>query len=56
MGGLGNDCKEPCVRTVTVFGFPFLSDDDKIDFAYAKLYFKNIVKVTEDHLSYSFLR
>ena len=46
---------DPCVKTVTYFGFPFLSDDT-IDYAYAKLYFKNIVKVTEDYLSYTFLR
>ena len=56
MAGIGNGCREPCVKTVTVFGFPFLSDDQKLDSAYAKLYFKNIVKVTEDHLAYSFLR
>ena len=43
------------MKTVTVFGFPFLSEDS-IDYAYAKLYFKNIVKVTEDHLAYSILR
>ena len=44
------------MKTVTVFGFPFLSEDAGIDYAYAKLYFKNIVKVTEDHLAYSILR
>ena len=53
VGTLGK-CMDPCVKTVTYFGFPFLSDDD-IDYAYAKLYFKNIVKVTEDYLSYTFL-
>ena len=56
VAGIGNGCREPCVKTVTVFGFPFLSDEIDLDFAYAKLYFKNIVKVTEDHLAYSFLR
>ena len=56
VAGLGDSCKEPCVKTVTVFGFPFLSEDAGIDYAYAKLYFKNIVKVTEDHLAYSILR
>ena len=56
VAGLGESCKEPCVKTVTVFGFPFLSEDAGIDYAYAKLYFKNIVKVTEDHLAYSILR
>ena len=44
------------MKTVTYFGFPFLTEDDEIDFAFAKLYFKNIVKVTEDYLAYSFLR
>ena len=53
--GTRGQCMDPCVKTVTYFGFPFLSDDD-IDYAYAKLYFKNIVKVTEDYLSYTFLR
>ena len=56
VAGIGNGCREPCVKTVTVFGFPFLSDELTLDSAYAKLYFKNIVKVTEDHLAYTFLR
>ena len=55
VAGIGNGCREPCVKTVTVFGFPFLSDELTLDSAYAKLYFKNIVKVTEDYLSYTFL-
>ena len=46
----------PCVKTVTYFGFPFLTIDETIDYAYAKLYFKNIVKVTEDFVSYDLLR
>ena len=53
--GTRGGCKDPCMKTVTYFGFPFLSEDS-IDYAYAKLYFKNIVKVTEDHLAYSILR
>ena len=52
--GTRGGCKDPCMKTVTYFGFPFLSEDS-IDYAYAKLYFKNIVKVTEDYLSYTFL-
>ena len=55
VAAVGESCKEPCVKTVTFFGFPFLTEED-IDYAYAKLYFKNIVKVTEDYLAYSFLR
>ena len=47
---------DPCVKTVTYFGFPFLTIEETMDYAYAKLYFKNIVKVTEDYLSYTFLR
>ena len=54
--GVVEPCKDPCVKTVTYFGFPFLSDDEELEFAYAKLYFKNVVKVTEDYLAYTFLR
>ena len=56
IAGIGEKCIDPCVKTVTYFGFPFLTEDDEIDYAFAKLYFKNIVKVTEDFLAYSFLR
>ena len=54
--GTRGKCMDPCVKTVTYFGFPFLTIEETMDYAYAKLYFKNIVKVTEDYLSYTFLR
>ena len=37
----------------TMFGFPFIGKAKK---GFARLYFKNIVKVTEDFVSYDFLR
>ena len=37
----------------TMFGFPFIG---KVKKGFARLYFKNIVKVTEDFVSYDFLR
>jgi hypothetical protein len=50
-------CPEPCNKLMTYFGFPFISQlSGGDDFGYAKLYFKRVIKVTEDFLSYSLLR
>ena len=48
-------CPEPCVKIMTYFGFPFLTRNSKLT-GFARLYFKNIVKVTEDFVSYDLLR
>ena len=47
-------CPDPCHKMQTIFGFPFLSKVDGK--AFARLYFKNIVKVTDDFVSFDFLR
>ena len=49
------NCHRPCSEVHTWFGFP---DKDSIGETEAKLklYFKTIVKVTEDFISYDFLR
>ena len=49
------DCPEPCVKMMTYFGFPFITRYDKPT-GFVRLYFKNIVKVTEDFVSYDLLR
>ena len=48
-------CPEPCVKMMTYFGFPFITSNDNPT-GFARLYFKNIVKVTEDFVSYDLLR
>ena len=53
--GTRGKCMDPCVKTVTYFGFPFITSNDNPT-GFARLYFKNIVKVTEDFVSYDLLR
>ena len=48
-------CPEPCAKIITFFGFPFISKNGK-NTGFCRLYFKNIVKVTEDFVSYDLLR
>ena len=48
-------CPEPCAKITTFFGFPFISRNGKTT-GFCRLYFKNIVKVTEDFISYDLLR
>lgn len=49
------ECPVPCVNMITIFGFPFIRKrQDNI--GRFRLYFKNIVKVTEDFISYDLLR
>ena len=48
-------CPEPCAKIITFFGFPFISKNGKAT-GFCRLYFKNIVKVTEDFISYDLLR
>ena len=50
------ECPEPCNAIITYFGFPFISQRSDDSRGMARLYFKNIVKVTEDFISYDFLR
>ena len=47
-------CPEPCHKMQTIFGFPFYTNIDGKTFA--RLYFKNTVRVTEDFVSYDLLR
>ena len=49
------ECPVPCINMITIFGFPFIRKrQDNI--GRVRLYFKNIVKVTEDFISYDLLR
>ena len=48
-------CASPCVNMQTTFGFPFFSNNNQST-GFVKLYFKNIVKITEDFVSYDLLR
>ena len=48
-------CASPCVNMLTTFGFPFFSNNNQST-GFVKLYFKNIVKITEDFVSYDLLR
>ena len=48
-------CPDPCINMLTTFGFPLLSQNDE-DCGRVRLYFKNIIKFTEDFVSYNFLR
>jgi len=38
------------------FGFPYINENKESQTGSAKLYFKSIVKITEDFVSYDFLR
>ena len=49
------ECPVPCVNMITIFGFPFIRKR-KDNIGRFRLYFKNIVKVTEDFISYDLLR
>lgn len=49
------ECPVPCINMITIFGFPFIRKrQDNI--GRVRLYFKNIVKVTEDFINYDLLR
>ena len=58
MGVQTSKCPEPCNTMLTTFGFPFVTKFNETSQATSKarLYFKNIVKVTEDFVSYDLLR
>ena len=49
------ECPDPCINLYASFGFPFISKN-RNDFGRLRMYFKSIVKVTEDYVSYDFLR
>ena len=46
----------PCSSMTTNFGYPFTAKSDGNTTGFARLYLKNIVKVTEDFISYDLLR
>ena len=48
-------CPNPCNNMISSFGFP-LKSPHKPTLGSASFYFKSIVKVTEDYISYDFLR
>ncbi len=50
------NCPDPCINMLTTFGFPLLSDNGNNSVGGVRLYFKSIVKFTEDFVSYNFLR
>ena len=49
-------CPDPCINMLTTFGFPLLSQNDMNSTGGVRLYFKSIVKFTEDFVSYNMLR
>ena len=49
------ECPVPCVNMITIFGFPFIRKR-RDNIGRVRLYFKQIVKVTEDFISYDLLR
>lgn len=49
-------CPDPCINMLTTFGFPLLSQANNNSIGGVRLYFKSIVKFTEDFVSYNFLR
>ena len=50
------NCPDPCINMLTTFGFPLLSENGDNSVGGVRLYFKSIVKFTEDFVSYNFLR
>ena len=48
-------CPEPCVKLLTYFGYPHIQKNINST-GIVNLYFKDIVKVTEDFISYDLLR
>ena len=48
-------CASPCTNMVTIFGFPSYNKVDE-EKGFVRLYFKSIIKVTEDFVSYDLLR
>ena len=48
-------CKSPCTNLLTTFGFPSYDKNDGSK-GFVRLYFKSIVKITEDFVSYDLLR
>ena len=52
-----NPCPDTCNNMISWFGFPFVTKKSENDgTGYAKLYFRQIIKVTEDFISYNLLR
>ena len=48
-------CVSPCTNMVTIFGFPSYNKIGESK-GFVRLYFKSIIKVTEDFVSYDLLR
>ena len=50
-------CPEPCHRILTWFGYPIVTENIAYNgTGFVRLYFKNIIKVTQDFVSYDLLR
>ena len=50
------ECLDSCHNMITGFGFPFITRQNNSGTGFGRLYFKKIVKETEDFVSYDFLR
>ena len=49
-------CPDPCINMLTSFGIPLVTKNGNDAVGRVRLYFKNIIKFTEDYVSYNFLR
>ena len=50
-------CPRPCHNMIFYFGYPIIQERmNKTHLGLSRIYFKKIVKVTEDFVSYDFLR
>ena len=50
------ECPVPCVNMITTFGYPNIGKKSFLSKGRVYLLFKNLVKVTEDFISYDLLR
>ena len=50
------ECPVPCVNIITTFGYPNIEKKSSLTKGRVYLLFKNLVKVTEDFISYDLLR
>ena len=54
---LNTSCPDPCHNMISSFGFPFVSQEPRYNgTGSARLYFRKIIKQTEDYISYDLLR
>ena len=50
------NCPPPCTTMLPTFGFPTYNKINQSTTGFARLYFKSVVKITEDFVSYDLLR